>query len=105
MERIVIVGYRPIKGMEGELKELLKSHWKILNKQQLVSNREPLIMEAGDGSIIEAFGWKSKEAIDSAHTNPIVQKIWGKFANVCEYIPISDLAESKKLFSEFTPIN
>lgn len=103
-ERIVIVGYRPFPGKEAELKELMKNHVNILRSQGLASDREPILMQAGNGTVIEVFGWKSKEAIESAHTNPAVQKMWAEYAEVCEYIPIGSLQESTNLFSEFTPL-
>lgn len=103
-ERIVIVGYRPLAGKAAELKKLMKTHVAILQKEGLASDREPILMQAADGTVIEVFGWKSKEAIESAHSNPAVQKMWGEYAEVCEYIPIDSVKESSNLFSEFTPL-
>ena len=105
MERIAIVGYKPFQGKETELLELIKTHWQELNEENLVSKRKSIIMQSTNGTIIEVFGWKSKEAIELAHSNPVVQKMWTKYSKVCEFIPISELEESSKLFSEFTPIN
>ena len=105
MERIVIVGYKPLPGKDAELKELMKTHWQLLDRENLVSKRKSIIMEAGDGTLIEIFGWKSKEVMESAHANPIVQKMWGEYAKVCKYVPVGDLKESKGLFSEFKPFN
>lgn len=101
MERIVIVAYKPHLGKEAELRSLMETHWSILNKQGLVSDRKPITCQSADGSFIEVFGWKSKEAIEQAHGNSEVQAMWGKFAEVCEYIPIGNVAESSNLFSEF----
>lgn len=104
LERIVIVGYRPFPGKEARLKELMKTHVAILREEGLASDREPILMQASDGTVIEVFGWKSKEAIDAAHFNAAVQKMWGDYAEVCEYIPIDSVKESSNLFSEFTPL-
>ena len=100
-----MVGYKPFPGKQAELKELMKTHWQVLDRENLVSNRTSIIMQSLDGTIIEIFGWKSKEAMKLAHSNPAVQKMWNEYAKVCEYVPISDLNESSNLFSEFTPIN
>jgi len=105
MERIAIVGYKPFQGKETELLELIKTHWQELNEENLVSERKSIIMQSTNGTIIEVFGWKSKEAIELAHSNPVVQKMWTEYFKVCEFIPISELEESSKMFSEFTPIN
>jgi quinol monooxygenase YgiN len=103
-ERIVMVGYKPLPGKADALKELMKTHVARLRKQGLVSDREPILVESKSGTIIEVFGWKSKEAIAAAHTNPEVQKMWGEYAEVCEYVPVGTLEETGSLFSEFTPV-
>lgn len=103
-ERIVIVCYRPLPGKEAALKDLMKNHVRILRKEGLASDREPVLMEAEDGTIVEVFGWKSKKAIDAAHSNPIVQRMWGEYGEVCEYVSIGGLKESMNLFSEFSPL-
>ncbi len=105
MERIAIVGYKPLQGKETELLALIKTHWQKLNDENLVSDRKPVIMQSSNGTVIEVFGWKSKEAIEAAHSNPAVQRMWGEYAEVCEYVPVGDVEESSSLFSEFTPIN
>ena len=104
-ERVVIVGYKPLPGKELELVELSKRHWETLNAENLVSQRKPIIMQSANGTVVEVFGWKSKEAMESAHSNPVVLDMWGKYSKVCEYIPAGELEELKELFSEFSPVN
>lgn len=104
-EKIVIVGYKPFSGKENQLADLLKNHVKILQQEGLSSDRSSIIMKSKNSTFIEIFGWKSKEAMEAAHTNPVVLQMWGEFAKVCEYVPVGDLDESKELFSEFTPVN
>jgi len=103
-ERLVIVGYRPFPGKENALRELMKTHVITLRKEGLASDREPILMTSRNGTIIEVFGWKSKEAIESAHKNSEVQKMWGAYAEVCEYVPVGSLEEANNLFSEFTSL-
>ncbi len=102
-ERIVIVAYKPKAGKAEALHKLMREHLSILKHQNLVTDRASIIMEAKDGTIIEVFEWKSKSAIEQAHTNPEVLKMWGKYAEVCDYIPVGQVEETAKLFSEFTP--
>jgi glucose-6-phosphate 1-dehydrogenase len=104
MERIVIVGYKPLPEKSKELEDLLSNHWAVLNKEGLVTERKSILMRAADETVIEVFGWKSKEAMESAHANPVVQSMWDEFSKACEYVPIGNLEESKSLFSEFTPL-
>lgn len=104
MGRIVIVGYKPKPGKGEVLRSLARTHVQRLRAEGLVTSREGIIMEANDGTIIEVFEWKSKEAIESAHKNPAVQGLWREFSDVCDYVPVASIAEAKQLFSEFSPV-
>jgi len=104
MGRIVIVGYKPKPGKAEALRSLASSHVQRLRAEGLVTPREAIIMEANDGTIIEVFEWKSKEAIESAHKNPAVQVLWKEFSDVCDYVPVASIAEAKQLFAEFAPV-
>jgi quinol monooxygenase YgiN len=64
---IVIVAYQPKPGKEREVIELVRSRVPTLRNQGLVTDREPTIMRARDGTIIEVSEWKSQESIDAAH--------------------------------------
>jgi len=70
-----------------------------------VRDKESFIMEASDGTIVEVFEWLSEEAIQSAHQNPEVQKMWSEYAAVCDYVPLNSLTEINDLFASFTPLN
>lgn len=101
---IVIVGYKPKPGKAAALRQLMKEHLPILQRLGLATDRESILMEAKDGTIIEVFEWKSQAAIDQAHTHPVVLEMWGKYAEACDYIPVGQIAESADLFSAFTPL-
>lgn len=105
MGRVVIVRYKPKPGKASALKELTKTHVARLKKEGLVTDREPIISEAADGSIIEVFEWLSAEAIANAHNNPEVLKMWGEYAEVCDYAPLNTLDEAGNLFAEFSPVD
>ena len=101
--RIVIVGYKPKEGKVEALRQLMREHLPVLKSQNLVTDRASIMMEAKDGTIIEVFEWKSQSAIDQAHTNPEVLKMWGKYAEACDYIPVGSIEETMSLFSNFKP--
>ena len=103
MGRIAFVAYKPKPGKEEELKALMREHLPVLRWQGLVTDRESILMEAKDRTILEVFEWKSKEAIESAHANPVVGKLWERYAEVCDYIPVSNVPEVAEVFSEFAP--
>lgn len=102
--KIVIVAYKAKPGRSEELKTLVREHYDKLALEGLVSERKPVMMIAQDGTIVEVFEWKSSEAIEKAHASPVVGKMWEEFSQVCDYIPLNQLPESKDLFAEFTPL-
>lgn len=103
--RIVIAGYKPKPGKEEQLEKLMGTHLARLRKENLVTDRESIVMKSEDGTILEVFEWKSHEAIESAHSNPEVQKMWAEYSEVCEYVPVSHAKEVSELFSNFEPLN
>ena len=102
--RIVIACYRPKTGREADLAVLVRRHCATLRSIGLVTGRAPITMQAGDGTFIEVFEWASRAAIQAAHGHPVVQKMWQAFGEVCEYVPVAQVAEASQLFSEFTPV-
>ena len=101
---IVIVAYRPKPGKESELLELVRSRVPTLRNEGLVTDRQPTIMRARDGTIIEVSEWKSQEAIDAAHKNPNVLAMWDKFFKLCDCVPLKNLSETEEMFAGFEPI-
>jgi hypothetical protein len=101
---MVIVAYRPRPGKEALLLELTRQHLPVLRAQGLATERPSYAMRSADGTIVEVFEWKSQVAIDSAHTNPVVSKMWGRYAEACEYIPLKNLKEAGDLFAGFEPL-
>ena len=101
---VVIVAYRPKPGHEAELLDLVRSRVPTLRKEDLVSDREPVIMRAKDGTIIEVSEWKSQEAIEAAHRNPRVLAMWDKFFAVCDCVPLKTVPEAETMFAGFEPI-
>jgi len=104
MGRIVIVAYKPKPGKAEALKELTKTHVTRLKAEGLVTDREAVIMETADGTIIEVFEWLSAEAIKQAHSNPVVHTMWAEYAAVCDYVPLNSLNETGNMFAEFDAV-
>jgi quinol monooxygenase YgiN len=100
---VVVVAYRPKPGKEQEVLPLVKSRVPTLLKEDLVTDRVPVIMRAHDGTIIEVSEWKSREAIDAAHKNPRVLEMWQKFFERCDCVPLNTLEEAKEMFAGFEP--
>jgi hypothetical protein len=104
MGRIVIACYRPKAGQQEALHTLMQTHVKTLRSLGLVTERAPITMQAKDGSFVEVFEWVSADAIQAAHGNPVVLKMWEAFGHACEYVPVTAIPEAAQLFSDFTPV-
>ncbi|MCY1004789.1 hypothetical protein OV079_04210 [Nannocystis pusilla] len=102
---IVIACYRPLPGRAEELLELLRGHVPALRAQDLATDREPIVMRAADGSILEVFEWASEDAVRRAHENPVVRQLWAQFEAVCQWIAPSEVAELGRPFSHFHPVD
>ena len=104
MGRIVIVAFQPKPETQERLAEIVRRHWQILRSENLVTDRPAVLMHTDNGTIVEVFEWQSKEAIEQAHQNPVVQSMWSEFQSACDYVPLASLPESQHLFAEFSPL-
>ncbi|MHC4415413.1 MAG: hypothetical protein ACYS0G_09030 [Planctomycetota bacterium] len=104
MGEFVIAAYRPLEGRERELLEEVRQHLPTLRGQGLVTDRPSLVMRAKDGTIVEVFEWESLEAIAQAHENEVVQAMWGRFSQVCEYVSLAKIDECQRPFPSFEPV-
>jgi hypothetical protein len=104
MGDMVIVGYRPKPGCDAALLDLVRTHVAELRTLGLATDRPALAMKAKDGTIVEVFEWCTG-AIAKAHENPDVLAMWGRYAQVCDYVPLRDMPEAAQMFAEFEPID
>jgi quinol monooxygenase YgiN len=102
---IVICAFRPRKGKEQELLDVIRDHVPTLQSQNLITTRKPIVGRAVDGTIIEIFEWKSQEAVDEAHRNPVVRALWSRFEACCDYVSLRDVTETVGPFPHFGPVN
>lgn len=105
MGRIVIACYRPKPGQERGLHDLVRQHVATLRSIGLVTGRAPITMQAKDGTFVEVFEWASADAIQAAHSHPVVLRMWEEYGTVCDYVPLSQIAEASEMFAEFTPVH
>lgn len=104
MGMITIACYRPKPGMADRLLELTRQHVPRLRALGLATERSPVAMIAADGTIVEVFEWASEAAIAAAHDDPAVQVMWQEYGQVCDYVPLTSLAEAESPFAGFTAI-
>ena len=102
---IVFAIYKPHENKEHELKELISKHVPILKTHNLITDRESILVQSNNGNYIEIFEWKSNDAIEEAHKNPEIQKLWDEMEKVCDFTNLKSLEEVNDFFSQFKPIN
>ena len=105
MGRVVIVCYVPFAGKEELLEALVANHLDVLKQEELVTDRKAVVLRAKNKTIVEIFEWKSREAIDAAHQNANVLKLWERFNAVCTYGIPAAMEEFNQPFSEFEAVN
>ena len=102
---IVIVAYRPKPGREADLDALVAEHVPTQRAGGLATARAPIVAKAKDGTVVEVFEWASEKAMELAHADETVRALWERFEDVCDYVPIGEVAEAAALFSAFTPVD
>lgn len=98
---VAIALYRPFPGKEDELLKIVDTHIPTLQSENLITNREPMLLQAKDGTLIEIFEWLSAEATEKAHHSPAVMKIWDQMMAVAEMVSLSSLSEAGRPFPNF----
>jgi hypothetical protein len=105
MGSISVACYKSKRGKEEVLLELVRNHLPPLRAEGLVTNRDSIVMQAADGTIIEIFEWVSQEAIAGAHSNLVVLELWKRFEETCTYEIPASLPEFQKMFAHFEPVS
>lgn len=105
MGSISVACYKPRPGKEADLLDLVRNHLPPLRAEGLVTDRNSIVMQAADGTLIEVFEWVSREAIEGAHKNQAVIDLWKKFEAVCWYETPSNLPEFQNMFAHFEPVS
>ena len=101
---IVIVAYRPKPGKEADLLQLTREHVPLLRAEGLATDHPVTACRATDGTIVEVFEWAAG-GMERAHTNPAVLALWARYADACDYVPLTSLPEASNMFASFTPID
>lgn len=97
----VLVVYVPVAGRESELDLELAGHAPLLRRLGLATDAPSTVLRAPDGTIVEQFEWRSREALASAHEHPEVLQMWERFESCCTYGSLADLPHATSLFPEF----
>lgn len=101
MGQFVVVAYRPKQGKGEDLAACVRDHLSVLRGEGLATDFPPLVLRAADGTLVEIFEWESADAIARAHENPRVRELWERFGACCDYVPVAEVPEAQRMFSEF----
>jgi hypothetical protein len=101
---IVLVAYKPKPGKEADLLQLTREHVPLLRAESLATGHPVTACQAKDGTIVEVFEW-AEGAVQRAHTNPVVMKLWERYAAACDIVPLTSLPEASTMFASFTPLD
>jgi hypothetical protein len=104
MGDVVIVAYRPKPGCEAKLHALAREHVPFLRSLDLVTDREPVLLQTASGVVVEVFEWRDG-GIEAAHADPKLHALWARYAEVCEYVPLKELPEAAHMFAQFRPLS
>src|ERR1700679_3579287 len=100
---IVIVAYRPKPGKEADLLQLTREHVPLLRAEGPASEHPVTACRTTDGTVVEVFEW-SPGGAERAHSNPVVLKLWERYAAACDIVPLVSLPEASNMFASFTPV-
>ncbi len=101
MGNLAFAMYKPKKGKEQEMKDILKDHLPTLRKYELITDKGHFFAQSADGTLIEIFEWASDEAKKAAHEHPAIMQMWGKMMPICDFPAMKDLPEAAKSFPNF----
>lgn len=105
MGRILVVVYKPFRGKEEQVLDVIRHHLPVLREEGLATNRKPIVMRSADGSIVEIFEARLAEAIQQATYNTKIQELWMKVAKISEFTKPAEIPEFQTAFSQFESID
>src|ERR1700734_2391617 len=95
---LVIVAYKPKPGKDADLLQLTREHVPLLRAEGLATDRSVTACLAKDGTVVEVFEWVAGGAA-RAHSNPVVLKLWERYAAACDIVPLASLPEASTMFA------
>jgi hypothetical protein len=102
--QIVFALYRPHAGQDAALRRLIARHVPALRRADLITDRQPVLVRAGDGTYVEVFEWVSETAARTAHDHPDIAEIWDSMELIADFATLASLAEAQRPFTHFEPV-
>lgn len=98
---VVIAMYKPHEGKDDELRALIRKHVPTLRRLELITDRPASLLRSRDGTYLEIFEWRE---VGVVHEHPEVARIWEAMELVADFVSLSNLAEARRSFPHFTPV-
>lgn len=102
--RVVISAWRPRPGMGRRLRAELRDHHAMLWSEGLATDRQPILAETADGSIIEIMEWASTAAIAQAAMNERVAEFVDRMAAVARPTALGALQQGRDAMAVLQPV-
>lgn len=105
---VVLAVYRVAEKVQAEFFQVVKDKREYFLKAGLMTARAPIFLRSSGNPefLIDIFEWSSAEAIERAHSDPVVQRMWARMAElwIDGGLHLSQLPESDESFAGFEPV-
>ncbi len=105
---VVLAVYRVAEKVQAEFFQVVKDKREYFLKAGLMTARVPIFLRSSGNPefLIDIFEWASAEAIERAHSDPVVQRMWARMAElwIDGGLHLSQLPESDESFAGFEPV-
>ncbi len=106
---LVLAVYRVAEKSQKEFLRVLCEKRAYFVRAKYVTSREPLLLRSGMNPefLIDIFEWSSDDAIERAHSDPIVLRHWSAMESlwIDGGLGLSQLPESDEAFAGFQSIS
>lgn len=105
---VVLAVYRVAEKVQPEFFQVIRDKREYFSRAGLMTPRAPILLRSNISRefLIDIFEWASNEAIERAHSDPLVQRLWARMAElwIDGGLHLSNLPESEESFAGFEPV-
>jgi hypothetical protein len=101
---LALAAYRPRPEREDDFLVFLHEELALLRRRGHVTERRAPVVRAPKGELLVVLEWSTDHAVDDAHADPDVLKVWDRKAELAEYIAPAALSGSDIPFARWPVI-
>jgi hypothetical protein len=105
---VVLAVYRVAERAQPDFFRVIKDKREYFAKTGYTTSRPAILLQSTQNRefLIDIFEWASEQAIERAHSDPIVLRYWSEMENlwIDGGLRLSQLPESEEAFAGFAPI-